>query len=346
MAACITHIVCGHLGSTVVDRLHVGLCARHKLHVDGPKEGVDHSNQVYLALSFEQMSRHLQHHVHAQAVIRAAVVGEPNGRLDLDMEAVHIIFIEMGRYPLQIQWLQRTVRYWNKLVANTANSELLDFVLAAEVHQGLVNDHDCWAKELLAGLTFADPSRDWQTHMLQLKPVENPRGVAGLAKQKFADSIREFDSDPTDPECPHRQHNTYCQLMHHADDSGLLEAPAYISADISLQKKQAIAKVRLVAAPIRCNTEHSVAYSARTCLRCGLETVDNEHHLFFECKHSALTACRTRYSALFSTAKSVSEWMVAAYNPELATTAGSCIQDMLTGLRADPQGQPNVTPAS
>jgi hypothetical protein len=31
-------------------------------------------------------------------------------------------------------------------------------------------------------------------------PIENPRGMAGLAKQKFAGSYREFDTDPTDPE--------------------------------------------------------------------------------------------------------------------------------------------------
>jgi hypothetical protein len=55
---------------------------------------------------------------------------------------------------MQIQWLQRTLSYWNKLVANKADSKLLDFVLAAEVWQGLHpdRDHDCWAKELLAGL--------------------------------------------------------------------------------------------------------------------------------------------------------------------------------------------------
>jgi hypothetical protein len=75
--------------------------------------------------------------------------------------------LEMRRYPLQIQWLQRTLIYWNKLVANKAESELLDFVLAAEVWQGLHedHDHDCWAKELLAGLMFVDPSKDWKTHM-------------------------------------------------------------------------------------------------------------------------------------------------------------------------------------
>jgi hypothetical protein len=52
---------------------------------------------------------------------------------------------------MQIQWLQRTLSYWNELVANKAESELLDFVLVAEVWQGLHEDHehDCWAKELL-----------------------------------------------------------------------------------------------------------------------------------------------------------------------------------------------------
>jgi hypothetical protein len=77
------------------------------------------------------------------------------------------LFLEMGRYPMQIQWLQRTLRYWNKLVANKADSEMLDFVLAAEVWQGLHKDHDCWVKELLEGLRFVDPSKDWLTHMQQ-----------------------------------------------------------------------------------------------------------------------------------------------------------------------------------
>jgi hypothetical protein len=105
------------------------------------------------------------------------------------------------------------------------------------VWQGLHedHDHDCWAKELLAGLMFVDPSKDWKTYMQQLLPIENPRGMAGLAKQKFAaGSYREFDTDPTDQECPHRQRSTYCHLMHRADDSGLLVPPAYISADMPL----------------------------------------------------------------------------------------------------------------
>ncbi len=66
------------------------------------------------------------------------------------------------------------------------------------------HDHDCWAKELLAGLMFVDPGKDWKTHMQQLKlPIENPRGMAGLAKQKFAGSYREFDT-AREFDLPHR----------------------------------------------------------------------------------------------------------------------------------------------
>jgi hypothetical protein len=73
--------------------------------------------------------------------------------------------------------------YW--LLTIKADSELLDFVLAAEVWQGLHedHDHDCWAKELLSGLMFVDPSKDWKTHMQQLLPIENPRGMAASHAQ-------------------------------------------------------------------------------------------------------------------------------------------------------------------
>jgi hypothetical protein len=89
------------------------------------------------------------------------------------------------------------------------------------------------------------------------------------------------DADPTDPECPHRQRSTYCHLMHRADDSGFscwYPHSAYISADMPLAQKKAIAAVRLAAAPIECNTKHGIAYTKCKCRRCGTG-VDNEHHL-------------------------------------------------------------------
>jgi hypothetical protein len=113
---------------------------------------------------------------------------------------------------------------------------------------------------------FVDPSKDWLTHMHQLLPIENPRGVAGLAKQMFADSYREFDSDPTDPECPHRQRSTYCHPIHHADDSRLLVPPAYISADIPLAKRKPSPQCawllpQVSAIPSTASLTHSVAYT-------------------------------------------------------------------------------------
>jgi hypothetical protein len=145
--------------------------------------------------------------------------------------------------------------------------------------------------------------------------------------------------------------------MHHADGSGLLVPPAYISADMPLAQKKVmivmIAAVRLAAAPIECNTKHgvtSVTYTNRKCQRCG-NGVDNEHHqvvlvLLFECSHVALVASRSKRMALFDGVSGVRDWMVAAYKLELAATLGSCMQDMMHGLKTGPEGQPNVTPAS
>jgi hypothetical protein len=90
---------------------------------------------------------------------------------------------------------------------------------------------------------------------MQLKVIENPRDIARLAKQKFAAGLQMFDMDPTDPECPHRKRSTYCKLMYHEDASGLLRPPAYITAAMPLQRKHALASVRLGCAPTHTNTK-------------------------------------------------------------------------------------------
>jgi hypothetical protein len=110
--------------------------------------------------------------------------------------------------------------------------------------------------------------------------------------------------------------------MHRADDSGLLVPPsAYISADMPLAQKKAIAAVRLAAAPIdtiECNTKHGVAYTKRQ--RCGTGVDSQEHYLLFECSHDVvdtlwryLVASRSKHRALFDGVRDVREWMAAAY---------------------------------
>jgi hypothetical protein len=134
---------------------------------------------------------------------------------------------------------------------------------------------------------FVDPSKDWRIHMLQLLPIENPRGMAGLAKQKLAGSYREFDSDPTDPECQHAN-----------------AVPTATSCTVLME----------------CNTKHSVTYTQRKCRRCGTG-IDNEQHLLFECRlHVALVANRSKHMDLFDGVSDVREWMAAAYKPELAAS--------------------------
>jgi hypothetical protein len=49
---------------------------------------------------------------------------------------------------------------------------------------------------------------------------------------------------------------------------------------------------------------------------------------------------------MFDGVRDVREWVSVAYNPELAATLGSCMQDMMHCLKAGLEGQPNVTPAT
>ena len=87
----------------------------------------------------------------------------PGGRL-----ATYWCFLRL------VQWLFRTINYWNSLVADKADSELLRRPLPANVHFGLHGEHPCWAKEPHAGLSFVRPDFDWRTHLLELRPNEGP----------------------------------------------------------------------------------------------------------------------------------------------------------------------------
>ncbi len=104
--------------------------------------------------------------------------------------------------------------------------------------------------------------------------------------------------------------------------------------------KKAIASIRMVAAPIECNTKHGVPYTQRKCTRCGT-CVDNEHHMLFECRQPALAVSRSDHSILFDGISDVRKLMAVAYKPELATILGSCMQGMLHGLETGPErGRP------
>ncbi len=67
-----------------------------------------------------------------------------------------------------------------------------DGATSVTVMVGIVDGRDCATLESTICCVLA-------YIMQQLLPIENPRGMAGLAKQRFAGSYREFDTDlPTD----------------------------------------------------------------------------------------------------------------------------------------------------
>ena len=257
-----------------------------------------------------------------------------------------LAFFESGKYPMQLQWLSRTVKYWNKLVGNKASSDLLMCTITNNVQHSIADGHLGWSNDLLAGLLFVAPDHDWKADMLALKPIMDPKSIVERGKGMFCQSIKDFDYDPTDPACTTRQRSTYYSYMlarpwqaNPADDR--LQTPAYLHRQASVRKKQAVAKYRLGGAPIRANIEHAQPYLERICQRCVPgnvaipPSVDNEPHMLFDCSHSKLMTARSHHHQLFEGVSGVHKFMEAAYNPNVAGQLIECISDMMKGLEHD-----------
>jgi hypothetical protein len=122
------------------------------------------------------------------------------------------VLAECGKYPLQIHWLTRTVKYWNKLVTMQANSTLLTEALCDNLHLGLVLDAACWSKELLQGLMFIESSQDWRAQMLRKQRMD-PTRITQLSQEKFIAKLSDYRHDPTNPECTTRKHCVYSEWM-------------------------------------------------------------------------------------------------------------------------------------
>jgi hypothetical protein len=67
-----------------------------------------------------------------QATVYKHSLGVPRSTASL------LTFLEVGRYPMQIQWLARTLRYWNKLADLVQQGpSLLGSIFLANVASGL-----------------------------------------------------------------------------------------------------------------------------------------------------------------------------------------------------------------
>jgi hypothetical protein len=102
-----------------------------------------------------------------------------------------LTFMEVGRYAMQIQWLARTLRYWNKLVDLVQQEpSLLGSTFLANVASGLTcSTAITWAAELRAALQFVCPDQVWMPHMLQGLPIQG-KPVGGAARCAFCGLLR------------------------------------------------------------------------------------------------------------------------------------------------------------
>jgi hypothetical protein len=217
-----------------------------------------------------------------QAAVYKQCLGVPRSSANL------LTFFEMGRYPMQIHWLARTLRYWNKLAGLDARC-LLGNTFVANVAAGLgCGRTNTWAAELRAALQFACPDPDWTAHMLQGKPIEVAPVVAA-AQQAFCALLHTYTGTSDADDCDQRH---FCKYATHMVQGGRsaqhdeLPVPAYLAAIAPLGRKRALARLRLSSAPIQVNVLQGAGgapYSQRLCPRGCEAMIDSEQHILFEC---------------------------------------------------------------
>ena len=217
-----------------------------------------------------------------QAAVYKLCLGVPKSTANL------LTFFEMGRYPMQIQWLARTLRYWNKL-AGLSTRSLLGGTFVANVAAGLgCGRTNTWAAELRAALQFVCPDPGWTAHMLQGLPIDVAPVVAA-AQQAFCTQLHAYSGTPEADNCAKRH---FCKYATHMVLGGTiaehdqLPVPAYLAAFAPLARKRALAQLRLNSTPIQTNLLRStdgVQYSQRLCPRGCATAVDTEQHMLFEC---------------------------------------------------------------
>jgi hypothetical protein len=301
-----------------------------------------------------------------QASVYKRALGLPSSTSNM------LAYFEMGRYPLQISWLVRTVKYWNKRVADTTNDHnravahlppdsrlqlglhpdcqellrsysTLSQVFYSNVHFGLKEGVACWTKQLLEALNFIIPEGvdgvSWKNHMSSFLAVDS-KAVLHAARQAFCQSITQFSTAPTLPVCPNRQRCKYAQWMlfgglqaNHVD----LPRAAYLDADLPLVKKHAAARARLGSAPIRAVLEHqpTSTYPERICRRCN-RGVDDEAHWLLKCR--ALLHIRRKYTTLLRNRRSVDKLMSAMYDRNQVTDIVNYIWDITEFVKGHRQG--------
>jgi hypothetical protein len=219
---------------------------------------------------------------------------------------------------------------------------LLTQVFCANVHYGICQNKDCWAKDLCAGLQLVMPEVDWPTHMSELRLI-NLKLVMQQGKHVFCKSIQQFNSDPSADDTTERQRCKYANWMllggtdaHHTE----LPTPAYLAADAPLVKKRALAGLRLGNAPIRTARLHDMPYNQRHCKRCNASPphTDNEDHWLFSC--AALRGVRQKHAVVVAKYGSIKPLMMAVYDSRTVDEVMAFVVDATkVANRLDMSGQ-------
>ena len=186
---------------------------------------------------------------------------------------------EVCMKPLQFYWLRSCLNFLSG--CHRASSALLLSALHSDVALSR-SCKSCWMSQVNAALQALNGS-------VGAAPVgrDNIRLCLQAWKQSYDANWQTLGEDPCLPGTENRKCVTYKAWFKQSNDTSFKRLPSYLRAGLQLPSVavRSMAQFRLGCHPLRVERGRftRLPYEQRVCLRCTNGSVDNEHHMLFEC---------------------------------------------------------------
>jgi hypothetical protein len=217
---------------------------------------------------------------------------------------------ELGRWPLQLFWVQQLARFWNRLLSMDAESDRLlrwaleDNLSLMREGADLAAGSPCWCRKWCDFLQAAPTDTGtlvWLTPLREGDILERAtkaylRNAMSDAKPKTEDSTRVLDTQSQGvagawPNSPLESNtNKFCYYLHHIRGDLPLGTPAPHLLTVSNSKHRIeLSRFRTSCHHLRIERERYLPAALkaprheRTCLACASHLLEDESHHIFHC---------------------------------------------------------------
>ena len=204
---------------------------------------------------------------------------------------------ECGQEPMQFYWFRSVVRFYNGMLAS--NSPLVQHILKADVQLGERYDR-CWAAQVRRAFGGLPRAEMYDQAVRGLQHIQTFHFIPDLRLRQQAVWRDAEHANPRDTasKLP-AYHNWFAMPQGYNNETSKCPYPLphYLTLDLPRHVSRHVSCFRLRAHRLRVESAHW--HDQGINCDCGCNEAQDEKHVLFYCRHSAVCSLRDRYFDLF-----------------------------------------------